>query len=109
MVKQPQPSAKTLQRYRDLGEELAGEGVSLGSMFGMPCYKAKGKAFAGVYGDDMVFKLRADDLSEALALKGAHLFDPMGGRPMKEWVVIPSMHAKRWRVLAESARSYTAS
>lgn len=43
------PSEKTHQRYRDLGEELA----------------------------------------------GAHLFDPMGGRPMKEWVVFRAARLAR--------------
>ena len=39
----------------------------------------------------MVFKLPDPDAhARALALDGAHLFDPCGkGRPFKEWVVVP--------------------
>ena len=66
-------------------------------MFGKPCYKINGKAFVAFFQNDMVFKLAADQLSEALALAGAHLFDPSGkGRPMKEWVQIPSAHIHTW-------------
>jgi hypothetical protein len=66
-------------------------------MFGMPCLKHGGKAFAGDYHGDMVFKLRGEAHSQAIALAGAHLFDPSGrDRPMKDWVVIPAEHAARW-------------
>jgi hypothetical protein len=54
----------------------------------------------------MVFKLTDQERRKAaLALSGAHLFDPSGGRrkPMQEWVVVPTAHAKRWAALAEDA------
>jgi hypothetical protein len=41
--------------------------------------------------------------AEALALPGAHLFDPMEGRPMKEWVVVPAEQASKWLELAHAA------
>ena len=78
--------------------------VATKKMFGMDCFTANGKAAGGLSGDDMVFKLT--DLvarGQALAIEGAHLFDPMGGRPMKEWVVVPKTHADRWPDLAETA------
>jgi hypothetical protein len=57
-------------------------------MFGMPCLKNEGKAFAGYYQGAMVFKLKGQAHAEALALSGARLFDPSShGRPMKEWGV----------------------
>lgn len=102
----PPTSAKVTQRFEDLGEELAGEGVSISQMFGMPCLKVKRSSFAGVWGDAMVFKLTGEPHVAALKLKGADLFDPMGGRPMKEWVVVPFAHAKRWREFAEAALGY---
>ena len=49
-----------------------------------------------------------DGVAVALALKGVELFDPGMGRPMKEWVVVPASHAKRWPELAETARAYVA-
>lgn len=77
-------------------------------LFGMPCLKARGKAFAGLHHGAMVFKLRGEAHARALGLAGAHLFDPMGGRPMKEWVVVPAEHAEQWEVLAREARAYVA-
>jgi hypothetical protein len=54
----------------------------------------------------MVFKLTGETHREALALSGAKLFDPMGGRPMKEWVQVPLAHAKTWHKLAEQSLEY---
>ena len=50
----------------------------------------------------MVFKLPDPDAhARALALDGAHLFDPGGkGRPFKEWVVVPAAHADEWESFA---------
>ena len=52
-------------------------------MLGMPCVKRGGKMVAGYNEGAMVFKLTdADRRAEALALDGAHLFDPSGkGQP----------------------------
>jgi hypothetical protein len=79
-----------------------------GMMFGMPSLKQSGKAFAGYYKDAMVFKLGGAAHARALALAGAHLFDPMGGRPMKEWVVVPVEHASQWLSLSRNAQGYVA-
>lgn len=77
-------------------------------MFGMPCLKNElGKAFAGFTEGAMVFKLGAPEHAQALALSGAHVFEPGGmGRPMKEWVVVPADHAGRWLGLAQAALRY---
>ena len=45
---------------------------------------------AGSTADDMIFKLAGQDQARALGLVGAHLFEPMAGRPMKAWVQVPS-------------------
>jgi hypothetical protein len=108
MEKREIPPA-TARRFEAIAEALAGRGVSASKMFGMPCLKTGGKAFVGVFGDAMVFKLGGDALASALELKGAELFDPAAmGRPMKEWVVVPPSHAKQWLDLAERARDYVA-
>jgi hypothetical protein len=78
--------------------------VATKKMFGMDCFTANGKAAGGLSGADMVFKLTDSDAREqALAIEGAHLFEPMAGRAMKEWVVVPKAHAARWPDLAELA------
>ena len=76
-------------------------------MMGMPCVKADGKLIAGWVrsANGMVFKLPDEQAhAAALALDGAHLFDPGGnGRPFKEWVVVPAAHTADWPRLAEQA------
>jgi hypothetical protein len=92
-------------RYTALAEELAtSSGVTPSKMFGMPTLKANGKAFAGLYEESMVFKLDGDAHRRALALAGAHIFDPSGmGRPMKAWVVVPGEHEEAWAGFAREA------
>jgi hypothetical protein len=97
-------------RYDELADDLAAQNadVQLGQMMGMPAIKRRGKMIDGFSNDKgaMVFKLPDEAAREsALALEGAHLFDPSGGRraPMKEWVVVPAAHADKWSDLAELA------
>ena len=99
------PSDEGRARFDLLAEELTAElDVQRASMFGMPSLKRRGgKAFAGLYGDDMVFKLDGEAHAQALALDGAHLFEPMAGRPMKAWVQVPPVHEVRWGELARAA------
>ena len=78
-------------------------GVQQAKMFGMPSLKFESKAFAGLFQNSMVFKLAGDEHAAALALAGAHLFDPMGGRPMNAWVVVPFERRDAWQTLAEQA------
>lgn len=99
------PTDQGKARFDALVEELTAElDVQRASMFGMPSVKRRGgKAFAGLYGDDMVFKLDGDAHAQALELDGAHLFEPMAGRPMKAWVQVPPAHEGRWLELARAA------
>jgi hypothetical protein len=53
----------------------------------------------------MNFKLPKDVHARALKLRGAELFDPSGlGRPMREWVLVPKAHRRRWKELAAAGR-----
>ena len=95
--------------YDEVAAEITATSPALNSkMFGMPCLKnSNGKAFAGYYQGAMTFKLGAPWHAQALALPGARLFDPSGmGRPMKEWVEVPSEHSFRWLELAREALRY---
>jgi hypothetical protein len=101
------------ERYDELVDFLAfrHDFVELSQMMGMPCVKARGKMVAGFSraADAMVFKLVDPERhAEALALDGAHLFDPGGnGRPFRQWVVVPAAHADRWEQLADHALTLT--
>ncbi|GAA4463726.1 hypothetical protein GCM10023093_12820 [Nemorincola caseinilytica] len=72
-----------------------------------PCFKVNGKAFVCFFQQEMVFKLAGNVHEEAMALQGAHLFDPSGkGRAMKEWVQVPYAHAAQWERFAKAAMEY---
>jgi hypothetical protein len=76
-------------------------------MFGALCIKApNGKAAAMFYKDDMIFKLEGPAEENAMKLKGAKIFDPMGGRPMKGWVQLPFTHSKKWPDIAKQSMDY---
>ncbi|MCX6156241.1 MAG: hypothetical protein NT007_18985 [Candidatus Kapabacteria bacterium] len=76
-------------------------------MFGKPCLKINGKAFACLYENAIAFKLTGDEHKAALSLAGAKLFDPScRNRPMKEWVQVPAAHSDQWQYFAESAMMY---
>jgi hypothetical protein len=95
-------------RYAEVADDLAARNpdVELTQMMGMPAIKAGGKLIGGFVpsADAMVFKLPAAEARErALGLEGSALFDPMGGRPMREWVQVPAAHADEWPTLAEQA------
>lgn len=83
--------------------------VASSKMFGVPTLKVKGKAFASLFEDEMVFKLTGSAHEAALRLSDARLFDPSGRqRPMKEWVQISFAHAEKWEALAQLALEYVA-
>jgi TfoX/Sxy family transcriptional regulator of competence genes len=63
--------------------------VEFKPMFGGPCYWAGGNMFAAVHQESLFVRLGKPDRAELLARPGAHLFEPMEGRPMKEYVVFP--------------------
>jgi len=94
--------------YEELVDTLlARHGGERGQMMGMPCVKRAGKLALGFVRDEgaVVFKLGdAEQREAALALDGAHLFDPSGrGRPFREWVVVPPMYAVEWERLGAEA------
>lgn len=95
------------ERYEDLADFLAfrHDFVELSQMMGAPCVKARGKIVAVFTRGAMVFKLTdPEQHAAALALEGAHLFDPSGkGQPFRQWVVVPATHADRWEGFAEHA------
>ncbi len=102
------PKKDSSPQYEALAETVQNEhpDIESGSLFGMPCLKAGGKAVIGSFDGGAVFKLEGDAHTEALALPGSVLFDPSGkGRAMKAWVVVTSGHEDQWPALAASAIS----
>jgi TfoX/Sxy family transcriptional regulator of competence genes len=77
-------------------------------MFGYPALFLNGNMFAGTFQDKIVARL--DEAARVRATKaGAKPFEPMPGRPMKEYVVVPAADVARPAALAkwiEQARTY---
>ncbi len=103
MTPMPKPGPKAVAAFENVAEGLTGRGATTGKMFGMPVLKVRDKVFAGMFGDAMTFKLSPEDMPKALKLKGVEPFEPMPGRSMKGWVLVPLADAKRWPALAEKA------
>ena len=58
-------------------------------MFGYPAAFVGGNMFTGVHEDRMILRLGEEDRTLLLREKGAQIFEPMPGRPMREYVVVP--------------------
>jgi hypothetical protein len=58
-------------------------------MFGCHCAFADGNMFLGVHGATLFLRLNPADRARIRQDHGAEAFDPLGGRPMREYVVLP--------------------
>ena len=70
-------------------------------MFGCHCAFADGSMFLGVWGDRLFLRLNLADRARIAQDHGAEAFDPMGGRPMREYVVLPGAIACDRQALAD--------
>lgn len=59
------------------------------TMFGYPCSFVNGNMAAGLFGPSLFVRLSPGDLAELLKLKGAKPFEPLPGRIMKSYGVVP--------------------
>jgi TfoX/Sxy family transcriptional regulator of competence genes len=71
-------------------------------MFGNLAAFVNGNMFAGLFGDRLFVRLPPDARAELLACDGAGPFEPMPGRPMTEYVMLP----EAWRGEPPTARSW---
>jgi len=63
------------------------------AMFGYPCAFTGGRLFSGLHRADILVRLDEPDRVKLLAEPGARVFEPMKGRPMREYVLVPpSLH-----------------
>jgi hypothetical protein len=102
----PKVGDETEKRYEKVADAFVQRGAKRSKLFGMPVLKIRDKVFAGTYGEAMTFKLAPDDVTAALKLKGVEPFEPMPGRAMKGWVMVPLEYSKRWPTLAEQAWTF---
>ena len=64
--------------------------VTVRPMFGNVAAFVNGNMFMGLFGDELFVRLSEAERSELLAIDGATGFEPMKGRPMKEYVALPA-------------------
>jgi TfoX/Sxy family transcriptional regulator of competence genes len=69
-------------------------------MFGYPALFLNGNMFAGTFQDKVVARL-AEDARARVLKAGAKPFEPMPGRPMKEYVVVPATDVAKPAALAK--------
>jgi TfoX/Sxy family transcriptional regulator of competence genes len=62
----------------------------LRKMFGYPAAFINGNMFMGLFEENMILRLPESDRTEMMKIKGARIFEPMPGRQMREYVVVPA-------------------
>lgn len=73
---------------------LPGPPVTGRKMFGYPAGFVNGNLFMSLFADQMILRLPDDARTELLKKTGAKQFEPMKGRPMKEYVCVPKSMLK---------------
>jgi TfoX/Sxy family transcriptional regulator of competence genes len=76
--------------------------VSVRPMFGNLAGFVNGHMFTGIFGESVFVRLPEEARTELLAIPDAELFEPMAGRPMREYVTFPVA----WREDQEQARAW---
>jgi hypothetical protein len=89
---------------RTFAEVTPGPPATPRKMFGFPAAFINGNMFMGLHQEDMVLRLPDDARTELLRTNGARTFEPMPGRPMREYVVVPPALLKDRTKLSAWAR-----
>jgi hypothetical protein len=67
---------------------MPGPPVVQRKMFGYPAGFINGNLFMSLFEDQMIFRLPESQRQELLKKEGAKIFEPMPGRPMREYVAV---------------------
>ncbi|MCI4326992.1 MAG: TfoX/Sxy family protein [Thermoplasmata archaeon] len=84
----PKPAAETVAAFDSLVPKVAG--VTRRLVFGQPAVFVDGNMFFSVFGNHLIVRLSEADRASALKDLGAIAFEPMPGRPMREYVELPT-------------------
>src|SRR5262249_42671693 len=85
MKGEPSPP-ELIERLACLALALAG--VEQRKIFGYPAVFLNGNMLAGLFGDAIVFRLSESERQALIAAGQAAPFVAMGGRVMREWVIV---------------------
>lgn len=78
--------------------------ITVRPMFGNLASFVNGKMFSGLFGDDLLVKLDEENRDALLKISGTSIFEPMKGRKMKYYVVLP----KSWFGKPEKVKPWIA-
>lgn len=99
-MKIPRPDKTSIASFRTFVPD--DPHVTVRPMFGNLSAFVNGNMFFGLFGDDLFLRLSVQDQQELLRNKGSAFLEPMKGRPMKDYVLIP----KAWRNDPETIRNW---
>ena len=85
-MKRRKPSEELIKTFESV---VPGPPAVPRQMFGFPAAFVNGNMFMGLHQEDMLLRLPEDSRAELLKVSGARIFEPMPGRPMREYVVVP--------------------
>jgi TfoX/Sxy family transcriptional regulator of competence genes len=109
MIKLTKSSAGLVARFGELVP--SDPRVERKQMFGYPAAFLGGNLMMSLFQESVVLRLGDEDRAAFLKQAGAKTFEPMKGRPMKEYVIVPATLVKddkamsRWvaRAVAHAA------
>ena len=93
------PEAEMADRFHEAAAGI--EGLDIRRMFGFPAGFIGGNMAVGLHQDTLIVRLPEDERRERLE-QGWHQFEPMPGRPMREYLALPeavaadATEARRW-------------
>jgi len=83
----PAPAPLAVQVFEELTPP--GSGIVVKKVFGQPAAFVNGNMFMGVFGDKLFVRLSEEACRTAMEHQGLEAFEPMAGRPMRGYVVLP--------------------
>jgi TfoX/Sxy family transcriptional regulator of competence genes len=86
-----------------------GSNIERRKMFGYPCAFVNGNMFAGLFAKQMFVRLSAEARLSMIAEHNAKPLEPMPGRPMKDYIVVPPalmIHETALRALIAQALAF---
>ena len=93
------PEAEMVDRFHEAAAGI--EGLDIRKMFGFPAGFVGGNMAVGLHQDTLIVRLPDDERRERLE-QGWQQFEPMPGRPMREYLALPeaiaadASEARRW-------------
>ena len=87
-LKWQKSSPKLVETFEQIVPKI--EAVESRKMFGYPCAFKGGNMFMGLHQENLFLRLSEEDREEFLKLNQESRFEPMPGRILKEYVIVPS-------------------